>query len=408
MVAQGRLNAAEVALERARIFDPNAPQILMALSHVALNRGDTETARSRMSDAAHMSTEDPRPWLAYGRLEMAFGDEAVGTAALHQALALGDPWQARAALIARSIRAHAPSPLLDAWKARDETDPIALRRRAGLRAAAQDHSGAVADYLEVVATTGRDLSIVAPLVQSSTQGAQIATTLLGAEAVVREQPGASAAWMVIGLLSSLIGDDGATIDALQMAEAQGVSLGEGPRQSLERARASQSKQPEQPAGRVPLLDDPVNRAMRLVEQREWAAAELSLSSSLMAFPDDPRLLYILSDLHLKRDGPAAALPHVEKILSVKPSFGPALNLWAWIQAEQGTQFQEAKNKVMIALNRQPRLGSYWDTLGWINHLRGHHGLAKANLSRAHRLSPKDDTIRAHLDACLSNHGVHTQ
>jgi len=408
MVAKGRLDAAEAALEHARIFDPDAPQILMALSHVALNRGDTKTARSRMADAAHMGAEDPRPWLAYGRLEMAFGDEAVGSAALQKALALGDPWQARATLIARAIRTHAPSPLLDAWKATDETDPIALRRRAGLRAAAQHHSGAVADYLDVVTRAGRDLSIVAPLVQSSTQGAQIATTLLGVEAVVREHPGASAAWMVIGLLSSLIGDNVATIDALQMAEALGVSLGEGPRQSLERARASQTKQREPPAGRAPLLDDPVNRAMRLVEQRDWAAAELSLSSNLRAFPDDPRLLYILSELHLKRDGPAAALPHVEKVLSVQPSFGPALNMWAWIQAEQGTQFEEAKNKVMIALNQQPRLGSYWDTLGWINHLRGHHDLAQATLSRAHHLSPKDDTVRAHLDACLSNHGVHTR
>jgi len=401
MAAKGDLDAAEAALERARVFDPTSPQILMALAQVALTRGDTTQARSRMADAAHIAPDNPEPWLAYGRLELAFGDAQLGRSALQRSLKLNGPWEARAGLIADALRRKQPSPLLDEWASLKVTDPIELRRRADLRGAAGDNEGAVRDYLAALQVSSRDLSLVAPLVRSATQGSYLAAGILGAEAICREQPAASAAWMAVGLLSSLIGDHGATIRGLETAAALGVELGDGPARTLARAQAAQETPIVSPSGRAPLLDDPINRALRLVQEQQWEAGEATLNRSLASFPNDPRLLYILSELHLKRDGAEAAAPHIEKVLSLQPGYGPALNMWAWIQAEQGTNLDEAELRVLLALERQPRVGSYWDTLGWILHQKGLHTQAQASLSRAHRLSPEDDTILTHLEACAS-------
>jgi len=403
-LAKGDLNRAQAALEHARVFAPDAPQILAALSQVALNRGDTDEARARAADAASLSETDPKYWLGYGRLEMAFGDRSVARHALNRALSMGGGWQARAALISDSIRQGQESELIDEWILEDVHDAIELRRRADFRLALDDTDGAMEDYFDVLRLSGRDLSLVSPIVSAASGGGRLAWTLIEAEAVCVDQPDASAAWLVVGLISGLLGDPDAAIEALERAQELGVKLGSGPRTALEKARSEKAVPVEPPSGRSSVLDDSIHDAIALVQQKRWEDGESKIRAGLERSPDDPRWLYILSDLYLKRDGPAAAREPVEKVLAVQPSYGPALNMWAWIHAEQGLALEEAEKRVMEALHLQPRVGSYWDTLGWIFHLRGHHAKARIALARALRWSPDDTMIREHLDACLS-HGI---
>ena len=92
LLASGRLEEAASALERARVFDPDAPQIVQALSDVSLNLGDTASARQFLATGTQIAPDDATIWAQYGRLELAFGDRTVGRAALERALALGADW----------------------------------------------------------------------------------------------------------------------------------------------------------------------------------------------------------------------------------------------------------------------------------------------------------------------------
>ena len=401
-LARGNLEHAQIAFERARVFDPKSPQILHAMSRVALNSGDTELARQKMADAALVGGEEPEYWLEHGRLEMAFGERKVAINALKRAVSLGAGWQAKAALIADGLRHEGKSRLLEDWVELDISDPAERRRRADLRLMAGDRKGAVRDYMDVLSRSGRDLSLVTPIVSGASQAGQLASTLLEAELLCLKHPQSSAAWMVVGLISQMVGDAEAAVQAIERAQDLGVVLSEGSQAVLDKAKIQLEHSGVPSSGKAPLLDDPVSRIIRLVQQKRWDDGESRIEQELLRTPEDPRLHYILGEIRLKRDGPAAAQGPIEKVLSIQPSYGPALNMWAWIQAEQGIELDEAEIRVMQALNRQPGMASYWDTLGWILHLRGQHQKARIVLSRALRMSPKDDTVRKHFETCLSH------
>jgi len=403
-LARGDLDRAQAALERARVFDPDSPQILAALSQVALNRGDTDEARARLADAATLAQTESEYWLGYGRLEMAFGDSTVARKALSRALSLGGGWQVRAALIADSLRQNQETTLMEEWLQEEVNDSIELRRRADLRLALGDSEGAMDDYFAVLRSSGRNLSLVRPIVSGASEGGRLASALMRAETLCVQQPGASAAWLVVGLISGLLGDSDEAIRAFEQAQQLGVELGAGPRAALEKARTAKEAPVESPSGDAPVVRDSIRDAITMVEQERWADGESAIRAGTERSPNDPRWLYLLGELYLKRDGPAAARGPIEKVLAIQPSYGPALNMWAWIHAEQGIALEEAESRVMEALHLQPQIGSYWDTLGWIFHLRGKHTEARIALSRAVRMSPEDAMVRQHLDTCLS-HGI---
>ena len=400
LLASGRLEEAASALERARVFDPDAPQIVQALSDVSLNLGDTAAARQFLATGTQIAPDDATIWAQYGRLELAFGDRTVGRAALERALALGADWPVRAALIGDDLRQGQPSTMLVDWTV---SGPEEQRRRGDLRLASGDAAGAIEDFLAVLPHSGRDLSLVTPILHSASMTHRIPDTLLVLDALCVEQASASAAWLTSGLLSSLIGDSAGTVTALEVAQDLGVTLGERPQAALEQARLSEGA-PTKPKA-SPLLDDPVSRAMRLIEDEAWPEAKESLTRSLVDHPEDVRLHDMLADLHARRGQPAEALARLEKIFALQPSFPPALNLWAWIHAEEGSDLAEAEQRALAALRAQPRVGSYWDTFGWIAHLQGDRVRARFALKRALRLAPQDDTIREHLAACDGEGGT---
>ena len=237
LLARGQLEAAASALERARVFDPDAPQIVEALSDVSLNMGDPAAARQLLATATQIAPQDPDIWARYGRLELAFGERESGRAALERALALGADWSVRATLISDDIRQGRPASLLADWVV---SSPEEQRRRGDLRLASGDAGGALGDFLAAISRSGRDLSLVTPVLHSSAMADRLPDALLALDALCAEQPGSSAGWLAAGLLSSMIGDSEGTVVALETAQTLGVTLGDQPQEVLEKARQART------------------------------------------------------------------------------------------------------------------------------------------------------------------------
>jgi len=280
------------------------------------------------------------------------------------------------------------------------TDSIELRRRGDLRLVAGDGPGAVDDYLRALEHSGRDFSVVPPLIRAATMGSRVAHALTGVEGILDRQPSATAAMVCAGLLNELVGDSAETIRHLEWAIELGAKLGPGSTATLERARGlpGRVKAATPSATEKAPLDD-VNRAVTLVEAQRFDEGEQIVALGLQSDPDDPRLMYILSEIYLKRDGIEAAEPQVERVLASHPNFVPALNLWSWIHAVKGEDLALAEARIRQALHHQVGVGAYWDTLGWVLHQQGRHLEGRRALLRALRLSPEDDTVLDHLDQC---------
>ncbi len=397
-LAAGDLDSARRDLERARVYDSEATAILVALARLEMTAGDLDKARGLYADAVEIAESDADVWLERGRLELAFGDADLGRNSLERSEQLGDPWEARARLIADAIHRKRVPAGLEAWSARPVSDPVELRVRADLRVGAGDGAGGLEDYLSVLENQGADVSLVGPVVRTAVRADRVARTLMHMDRLLRVQPDSRAARAAAGVLSGLIGDHAAAVDLLDELTMSGVD-DSTISSALERSRkALQAPIHQPPRGSVP-LGDPVNRAISAVESGRWADAEQAIDDGLSVSANDARLLYIRSQLVLKRDGESAAFPHVERVLEFHPGYVPALNLWAWIQSQAGVELDRAEQRARRVLDQQPEIGAYWDTLGWILHLTDDHRSAEAALARALRLSPKDDTVREHLERC---------
>lgn len=399
MVASGDLDGARTHLQQARVYDPDSSAILLALARLEMTAGDIGKARGLYKSAASIVSNNPEVWLERGRTELAFGDPETGRRALLQAERLGDPWRARARLIADDLRNGRTPEGLTQWSGRRVTDSMERRVRAELRVKAGDAVGGVGDYLELIAERGFDRSTVGPLVQAAREGKRSVEALLGAEGIMRQDPNSVAAPMAVGILAHWIGDHAAAIDALERVESAGVPLGPAMQQMLDDSRAMNESPPPPRLPAPPPLSDPISRAVYAVESEDWGSAETAIREGLALSGHDARLLYIRTQMALKREGPAAALESVEQLLGHHPDYSPALNLWAWLQTQTKGDVERAMIQATRATNHQPRLGAYWDTLGCALHLLGDHDTARICLARATRLSSTDSTISDRLRQC---------
>ena len=139
LLASGRLEEAASALERARVFDPDAPQIVRALSDVSLNLGDTAAARQFLATGTQIAPDDATIWAQYGRRAGLWRPHSRSGRA-RRALALGADWPVRAALIGDDLRQGQPSTMLVDWTV---SGPEEQRRRGDLRLASGDAAGAM-------------------------------------------------------------------------------------------------------------------------------------------------------------------------------------------------------------------------------------------------------------------------
>ncbi len=408
LAAAGDLDGAEYSLSRARIFDANEPRILMALGSVKMTRGDVNGARALFSDAVKLDPSDAGAWFEHGRIEMAFGDKVLGRTALRKSLTLGGAWPARAMLISDALRVEGNSNMPDdlvVWIDQPVDDPVELRRRGELRLVAGDASGAVTDLLAALDRVRHDVSLVPSLVRAATISREISSVLMHADAVVQSDPNAKGYWLLLGRLSSLIADHEYIIFALENADLLGVQLSQADQVILSSAKSVHR------SAKTTSIDEPtvypetaLGRALMLIDEERWVEAKETVEQALLSNVDDPNMLYMLAQITLEADGSKAAVPAVEKLIHVAEDYGPGLNLWAWVHAENGTRLAEAEAFSLQALRHQPHIGGYWDTLGWVLIRQGDCHRALPILDRAVRLNPNDDAVRARRDSCRSSIG----
>ena len=150
---QGDLEAAHAAFSMARVFDPNSPELPIALGEVALVGGDREAAAAAWLEATRIDPESGKAWMYRARISRLAGDAAVAAAHYGRARALDYGWQAWAGEI--DARLHAgdrPEALrvMALWSAVMELPPEASAERGHRRLLLGDAEGAAADlYLDV-------------------------------------------------------------------------------------------------------------------------------------------------------------------------------------------------------------------------------------------------------------------
>jgi tetratricopeptide (TPR) repeat protein len=89
-----------------------------------------------------------------------------------------------------------------------------------------------------------------------------------------------------------------------------------------------------------------------------------------------------------------------KLLTAHPKHAAALNNLALLLTRSADGLDEALSLAQRAAEVRPDDSRIADTLGWIHHLRGEHGLARPLLERAVAASPRDPQLQYHLGAAL--------
>lgn len=130
-------------------------------------------------------------------------------------------------------------------------------------------------------------------------------------------------------------------------------------------------------------------------ERYGRAADAA-SAGLAAFPDDPDLLFRQA-ASLERDKKVPeSIAAFEKLISLKPDHGAALNYLGYMFADRNENLDRALELVTRAVALEPSNAAYLDSLGWIQFRLGNLDEAEKHLLTAKRLSPDDPTIEEHL------------
>lgn len=140
----------------------------------------------------------------------------------------------------------------------------------------------------------------------------------------------------------------------------------------------------------------VMKALMMAKMGMFDQAEKILLRALAKNKNDTVLLRQLAELYRKMNKPAKALKTMNRVLTLQPENGAALNFIAYLLAEQGKDLGRAERLVRRALKNEPQNGSFLETLGWIRYRQGRYQQALETLQRADRLSPGQRTILAHI------------
>lgn len=130
-------------------------------------------------------------------------------------------------------------------------------------------------------------------------------------------------------------------------------------------------------------------------ERYGRAAEAA-AAGLAAHPDDPDLLFRqAASLEREKKFPESVAAF-EKLISLKPDHGAALNYLGYMFADRNENLDRALELVTRAIALEPSNAAYLDSLGWIQFRLGNLDEAEKHLLTAKRLSPDDPTIEDHL------------
>ncbi len=147
----------------------------------------------------------------------------------------------------------------------------------------------------------------------------------------------------------------------------------------------------------------LTRARREWAQREYEAAERSLSSVLALAPNDPEAVRMLGGVLLRRGKYAKALECFRKVLDVWPD-DDDLRIGLGIALYEQGQVEEAVMHLRRACEIAPASASGWFNLGEALAREAHTEEAIAALQRALQLDPSHISARLSLARALANLG----
>jgi len=130
-----------------------------------------------------------------------------------------------------------------------------------------------------------------------------------------------------------------------------------------------------------------------------AAAYSVLSAALVAFPDDPDLLYDVAMVAEKLDKLDIVESKLTRLIELKPSNAQALNALGYTLVDRTTRLAEGLALVERALVLAPDDPFILDSVGWANFRMGKLDEAEKHLRRAMEQRP-DPEIAAHLGEVL--------
>ncbi|WP_164880777.1 tetratricopeptide repeat protein [Aestuariirhabdus litorea] len=147
-----------------------------------------------------------------------------------------------------------------------------------------------------------------------------------------------------------------------------------------------------PQFRIPLF---MLESEVLIEQREYDAADTTLSEALELYPRNTRLLYARAMLADKNSDLEKLERDLRTILEIDPEHAIALNALGYTLADRTDRYQEAAELVRKAMALNPNDPAVIDSMGWVEFRLGHYESALKLLEQAYALMP-DHEIAAHL------------
>jgi len=329
---QGDLDSAQLAFEQARKIQPKAYTPNLGLADVAARRGQRAEAEKFMQQALALAPKSAEVAASAGRLAIGFGKIAEGERQLQRAIAL-DP--------------KFVTPYTDLGEAylmtRRPAEAAPMFRKA--IAVAPDHPGA---YFGL----GRALAA-----QRDVAGASAAF-----KASAERSPGSPLPLIALAELQWSNGDEAAAMATLDSAAK--ASPGD-PRAGMTRAQF-----------------------MAVKGDRNGAMISLTALAKSTAAPAAGVVWYKLGELQQASNQSAQAVTSYQSAVRSDPDLAVAHNNLAWLLAKGGEETRRALEHATKAVNLQPGVADYHDTLGSVHAARKEFSDAAVSFARAAQLAPK--------------------
>lgn len=154
-------------------------------------------------------------------------------------------------------------------------------------------------------------------------------------------------------------------------------------------------QDSQPTSRSPAAERFLTRARREWAQRQFEAAETSLSNALALAPDDPDATRMLGMVAQRRGNHAKAIDCFRRVLAVWPE-DPALKIGLALSLFEHGEMDESTNLLRQACKLAPGSASAWFNLGEALWRQGDASASLPALQRALTLEPAHNSARLSL------------
>lgn len=436
---RGELDAAQTAIEGLRRKQPTSPLPDQLAGRVAVQRGDSTTARAAFEQALKIDALYFPAVASLVALDVADGQFKSAQARL-EALMQANPADKRPRLAMIELRAHAGAPRQETIK--DLVAAVAeLPNEAVLRVqlveqylANFDIKNALLTARDAAAALPSDFNTLDALGRAQLAGGEFQQAIVSFKRLALMQPRSVLPYMRLASVYRAQNNPQLTLDSLKQAQAlapadpvivrqvvDAMLQARQPGPAAEAARTLQRLAPTLAAGHLLEGDVEAGRnnwpaalaAYRaaiaksrpgdkaagilhraLLQARQPAEAEAFMAARIKSHPHDADFALYRGDLMMLRGDRDAALARYAEVLALQPRNVAALNNMAWLLAMQGKA--DALTYAEKAVGLQPENPALLDTLALALSAAGQHARGIEVAKRALTLAPDVPSMRLTL------------